>query len=106
MTQSERRFQRQFDMLERYFPGGKPLLQALRSNRWRLVRMPIALILILGGTVSFLPLLGVWMLPLGLLSLAVDIPGLRGPISAVLIRGRRFLQRWHRRWRNWRQGRT
>lgn len=104
MTRRERRFQRQFDMLERSFPQGKSLLEALRSNRWRLLRIPLALILILGGLVSFLPVLGVWMLPLGLLLLAVDVPVLRGPISSLLIRLRRLFQRWHRRWRNWRQG--
>ena len=104
MTRRERRFQRQFDMLERSFPQGKSLLVALRSNRWRLLRIPLALILILGGLVSFLPVLGVWMLPLGLLLLAVDIPVLRGPISSFLIRLRRLFQRWNRRWRNWRQG--
>ena len=49
MTRRERRFQRQFDMLERSFPQGKSLLEALRSNRWRLLRIPMALILILGG---------------------------------------------------------
>ena len=104
MTRRERRFQRQFDMLERSFPQGKSLLEALRSNRWRLLRIPLALILILGGLVSFLPVLGVWMLPLGLLLLAVVVPVLRGPISSFLIRLRRMFQRWHRRWRNWRQG--
>ena len=104
MTRRERRFQRQFDMLERLFPPAKSPLEALRSNRWRLVRVPLALILILGGLVSFLPVLGIWMLPLGLLLLAVDLPVLRGPVSSFLIRGRRTLQRWARRWRHWRKG--
>lgn len=104
MTQGERRFRRQFAMLERYFPSAKAPLEALRSKRWRLVRIPLALFLVLGGIVSFLPILGVWMLPLGLVLLALDIPVLRGPISVFLIRGRRLIQRWHRRWRDWRQG--
>lgn len=104
MTRGERRFQRQFTMLERSFPRGKPALEALRSKRWRLVRIPLALFLVLGGILSFLPVLGIWMLPLGLLLLAVDIPFLRGPISVFLIRSRRLFHRWHRRWRDWRKG--
>jgi hypothetical protein len=35
------------------------------------------LLLILGGLLSFLPILGIWMLPLGLLLLAEDLPVLR-----------------------------
>jgi hypothetical protein len=97
----ERRFQRQFDALERMIPGARGPIARLRSNRWRLVRLPLALILIAGGLVSFLPVLGIWMLPLGLLLLAVDLPCLRGPISVLLIRSRLIIRRWTRRWRNW-----
>jgi hypothetical protein len=104
MTRRERRFQRQFEMLERLVPGAKTPLEALRSNRWFLVRLPLALLLIAGGLVSFLPVLGIWMLPLGLLLLAVDLPFLRGPISSCLIRLRRLLRRWRWRYRHWRQG--
>jgi hypothetical protein len=39
------------------------------------------------------------VLPAGLLLLAIDLPHLRGPISAAIIRGRRSAQRWVRRWR-------
>ena len=34
------------------------------------VRLVVALLLILGGIFSFLPVLGLWMLPLGLLFIA------------------------------------
>lgn len=105
MTNRERRFQRQFEFLERLVPGAKSPLEALRSNRWFLIRLPLAVILIAGGLVSFLPVLGLWMLPLGLLLLAVDLPFLRGPISAFLIRSRRVIRRRRSRWRQWRQRR-
>lgn len=97
MNRRERRFGRQFDLLERLFPSAKSPLEALRSNRWRLVRLPLALLLILGGLLSFLPVLGIWMLPLGLLLLAVDLPVLRGPVSAFIIRSRRYFRRWRAR---------
>jgi hypothetical protein len=106
MTRRERRFQRQFDALERMVPGSKGVFGRLRSNRWLPVRLPLALILILGGVFSFLPVLGVWMLPLGLLLLAVDLPFLRGPISALVIRVRVAIRRMVRRWRKWKRERT
>lgn len=52
------------------------------SSRW--VRLPAGMLLIFGGVLSFLPLLGVWMLPLGLALLAEDVPGLRTQRSKVL----------------------
>ena len=99
MTRRERRFQRQFDALERMIPGAKGVFGRLRSNRWFLVRLPLALLLTVGGVFSFLPVLGIWMLPLGLLLLAVDLPFLRGPISSLVIRGRLAARRLARRWR-------
>ena len=81
-------------------------MSRLRQDSWFPVRFPIALVLIFGGLLSFLPVLGVWMLPLGLLLLAVDLPVLRGPISVLIIRSRRIAKRWLRRWRAWRKSRT
>lgn len=99
MTRRERRFQRQFDALERLIPPLRGPMSTLRRDSWFPVRFPMALILIVGGVFSFLPVLGVWMLPLGLLLLAVDLPVLRGPISALIIRARRKGRRLALRWR-------
>lgn len=52
------------------------------SSHW--VRIPLGLLLMIGGVFSFLPVLGLWMLPLGLLLIALDIPFLRGPIVRLL----------------------
>lgn len=52
------------------------------SNRW--VRIPSGAMLVAGGVLSFLPLLGVWMLPLGLALLAEDVPALRSSRSKAL----------------------
>lgn len=103
MTRRERRFHRQFNALERSIPHLRAPLSRLRRNSWFPVRFPLALLLTLGGLFWFLPILGLWMLPAGLLLLAVDLPRLRGPISAVIIRSRRLTQRWLRRWRHWRR---
>jgi hypothetical protein len=48
------------------------------------VRIPAALILMLGGVFSILPVLGLWMLPLGLVLLAKDVPVLRRPTARML----------------------
>ena len=96
----ERRFQRQFEALERLAPPLRGPMSTLRQDSWFPIRFPVALLLIVGGVFSFLPVLGIWMLPLGLLLLAVDLPVLRGPISVLVIRGRRKAQRLVRRWRH------
>lgn len=100
MTRRERRFQRQFDALERLVPALRGPMSTLRQDSWFPIRFPLALALIVGGVFSFLPILGIWMLPLGLLLLAVDLPILRGPISGLVIRGRLLFKRWARRWRD------
>jgi len=53
------------------------VIAKLRRPRARWVRLPVAALLIPAGFFSFLPVLGLWMLPLGLLLLAVDIPLLK-----------------------------
>lgn len=97
----ERRFQRQFDALERLIPALRGPMSTLRRDSWFPIRFPVALLLVAGGLFSFLPVLGIWMLPLGLLLLAVDLPILRGPISVLIIRARRKARvvayRWKRR---------
>jgi hypothetical protein len=47
-------------------------------------RLAVALLLIFGGIFSFLPVLGFWMLPLGLLLIAQDIPFLQKPLVGAL----------------------
>lgn len=56
----------------------------LRKPSSRLVRIPLAILLIAGGIFSFLPVLGLWMLPLGLLLVAQDVPMLQKPTAQIL----------------------
>jgi hypothetical protein len=51
----------------------------------------VAVLSIVGGVFSFLPVLGLWMLPLGLLLLAHDVPFLRKPVGRFTSWG---AQRW------------
>jgi hypothetical protein len=50
------------------------------------VRIGLGILLVAGGLVGFLPVVGFWMIPLGLLVLSVDIP---------------IVRRWRRRLAVW-----
>ena len=56
----------------------------LRRPESRYARIPLAALLILGGIFSFLPVLGIWMLPLGLVLFAQDVPVLQKPTARML----------------------
>lgn len=104
MTKREKRLFRQFEAIERDAPVGGRVLRALRHDRYRLLRIPLAVLLVLGGFAGFLPILGFWMIPIGLLLMAVDIPGLQPCVSAGVILLRRRIRIWLGRWRRWRSG--
>ena len=69
---------------ERLPPRPARFVGWLRKPSSRLARIPLAILLIAGGIFSFLPLLGLWMLPLGLLLFAQDVPILRKPMARML----------------------
>jgi hypothetical protein len=52
------------------------------SSRW--ARLPAGVLLVFGGLLSILPILGLWMLPLGLALLAEDAPPLRRARGRIL----------------------
>ncbi len=56
--------------------------RTLRLPANRLARMGLGIAFVIGGLLSFLPVLGLWMLPLGLVILSIDMP---------------FVRRWRRR---------
>jgi purine-cytosine permease-like protein len=60
-----------------------------------ILRGILGFLLILGGFFSFLPVLGVWMLPLGLIVLSIDFPMVRRfrRWATVLI-GLKFQNKW------------
>ncbi|ACI99848.1 hypothetical protein [Rhodospirillum centenum] len=96
----DRRLDRRFNRLEQALPDPVGTqLNRLRRPRAFWLRVPAGILLILGGFFAFLPVLGFWMLPLGLLLLAVDIPFLKGPMNRLMIWGERKWAVWRRRWR-------
>lgn len=65
-------------------PGPARFVGWLRKPSSRYARIPLAILLIVGGIFSFLPVLGLWMLPLGLLLFAQDVPFLQRPLARML----------------------
>ena len=99
MSTADARLDRQFERIGRQVPATAGFLRWVRQPHMHIVRIPLALLLILGGVFSFLPILGLWMLPLGLLVLAVDVPGLKRPVGNAIVRLQRWLATTRRRLR-------
>ena len=94
----DRRLDRRFERLEKQLPAkAAHALRWLRDPASTWVRIPTGILLIIGGLLSFLPVLGIWMLPLGLLLLAQDVPFLKRPTSRAMIRLERRWVEWRRR---------
>lgn len=70
------------DVIIRKLPTARDVAHIGKRFRKRLPGHPVARTLIgvgliAGGTFSFLPLLGIWMLPVGFVVLSVDFPRVR-----------------------------
>ena len=82
----ERKLDQAFEGLEEEVPD-----RVARAIRWlrdpeaRWIRLPVGVLLILGSALWFLPVLGIEMLPIGLLLIAQDVPFLRGPVGRATI---------------------
>ena len=99
MSTADARLERQFERIGRQVPATAGFLRWVRQPHMHLVRIPLAILLLLGGVFSFLPILGVWMLPLGLLVLAVDVPPLKRPVGDAIVRLQRWLSVMRRKFR-------
>lgn len=81
-----------FRHLEHEVPGKVArVLRNLRHPDAKWIRLPVGVLLVFGGIFSILPVLGLWMLPLGLLLMAYDIPFLRKPVGRFTIWA---IQKW------------
>jgi hypothetical protein len=68
-------------MIDRRVPTRvSQFIRWLRKPSSFAVRLVVALLLIVGGLFSYLPILGLRMLPLGLLFIAQDVPLLQKPL--------------------------
>jgi hypothetical protein len=101
MATTKAELNRYFEMIDRRVP-----IMVSRFIRWLrkpssfAVRLVVVLLLILGGIFSFLPVLGLWMLPLGLLFIAQDVPLLQTPLVGALAWVEAKWERLKVKWRN------
>ena len=84
---SKAKLREAFLHLENEVPGGVARqVRNLRHPDARWVRLPVGALFLLGGLLApVVPILGVWMIPLGLLLLAYDVPFLRRPTAHFTI---------------------
>jgi hypothetical protein len=78
-------FDDEMDRLQGHMPAwASRKLNRLRRPEAAWVRVPAGLALTGGGVLSFLPVLSIWMLPVGLALLAVDVPVMQDPLARAL----------------------
>lgn len=74
----------------------KPNQHYKRVRRWPTpLRIGIGVLMVIGGLFGFLPVLGFWMVPLGLLVILIDVPMVK-----------RFSSRLRKAWRALRRERS
>lgn len=84
-TPAQAELDRYLAKIEKRLPGSASrFLRWLRKPSALIARVVVATLLILGGIFSFLPILGIWMLPLGLIIIAQDLPFLQAPLVRSL----------------------
>ena len=85
MSEHQKELDRHFAWFEKKLPPGPAKFVGwLRKPSSIDARVPLAFLLVVGGFLSFLPVLGLWMLPLGLLLFAQDVPFLQEPLAKML----------------------
>ncbi len=82
----DHRLHDELDRLQDRLPGwAARMLRGARKPTAGWIRIPAATMLIIGGILgTVLPIIGFWMVPLGLALLAIDVPFLRGPLARIL----------------------
>jgi hypothetical protein len=87
-----------FDELQRTAPDSLArAIRWMRKPQARIVRLPLGILCVVGSFFWFLPVLGLWFLPLGLLLIAQDVRFLRRPVGRMTLY---LLDRW-KRLRKW-----
>jgi hypothetical protein len=75
----------ELDRLEERLPDFPArMLRKVRSPQVAPYRVPVGIALTAGGVLGFLPVLGFWMVPLGLAVLAQDVPVMKPPLARLL----------------------
>ena len=95
---SDDELEQAFAEIDREAPDSlKRAIAWMRKPQARIVRLPLGILCIVGSFFWFLPVLGLWFLPLGLLLIAQDVRFLRRPVGRMTLY---LLDRW-KRLRTW-----
>lgn len=98
-TTTKARLDGYFERIEERLPGWLcRFLRWLRQPSSRIARILVAALLIFGSLLSFLPVLGIWMFPLGLIIISQDLPFLQRP----LVHSFQWIEASWQRWQQWR----
>jgi hypothetical protein len=105
-------FRSAYARLEQLVPKRfRDALAWLSEPEARPVRIPLAILSLIGGCFSFLPVLGLELFPLGLMLLAHDVKSLRRPAGGLTMwlldryhGAIQFLLLQHARWTAWPRG--
>jgi hypothetical protein len=95
--------ERAFEELERETPDAVThAILWLRTPRHRWVRLPLGALCVIASFFWFLPVIGIELLPIGLLLIAQDVPVLREPVGHMMLwlidRWKQLKRRLHRHW--------
>jgi hypothetical protein len=103
MPSTKAELNRYFEMITRRVPTRvSRFIRWLRQPSSFAARLVVAILFILGGIFSFLPVLGIWMLPLGLLLIAQDVLILQKPLVTSLSWTERQWGRVRLKWQKFR----
>ena len=97
---------RAFRGLERETPDTiAHILRWLRDPKSRWIRLPLGILCIIASFFWFLPVVGLELLPIGLLLIAEDVPFLRRPAARMMLWLEEKWVRLRRRYREWKRAR-
>lgn len=102
VTQGKQTLDKAYENLEQETPDRvSRAIRWLRKPEARWIRWPVGLALIVAGFFGFLPIIGIEMIPVGLLLIAQDIPFLRKPVGKAMLwleaQWRKLRDRWRKR---------
>jgi hypothetical protein len=102
MDTSREKLERAYDALEEHTPDRVArAIRWLRNPKGRWVRLPLGILFVVAGLLGpVLPLLGIELLPIGLLLIAQDFPPLRQPVAEMTLWLERQWVRLRCRWRH------
>jgi hypothetical protein len=101
-AENKQELDRAYDGLEKEVPDRVArAIRWLRNPKARWIRLPVGVLLIVLSFFWFLPVVGIELLPIGLLLIAVDIPFLQKPVARAVL----WLERKWIDLRTWWQGR-